>query len=194
LLRGLPGGRTIVRLITVLVLSLALAAPAFAQNDQSAGVAQRGGSSQERVIQQGDEDSRVSAQQEDGGGPSASGSGDCNPNYEGECLDQAGDYDCPEGEENGPNFTQGEVRVVGEDEYELDRDGDGIGCNDQGGGRRGDGGSTPRGGVDSGYGGMAPKVSRQATDQSTPLSLILGGVLFAVVSGGVVFVVVRKRA
>ena len=54
--------------------------------------------------------------------------GDCNPNYADACLDQPGDYDCIEGSGNGPNYT-GQVSVVGDDPYGLDRDGDRIGCN-----------------------------------------------------------------
>lgn len=51
----------------------------------------------------------------------------CHPSYEGACLDQPGDYDCAGGSGNGPNYT-GSVRVVGPDVYDLDRDGDGLGC------------------------------------------------------------------
>lgn len=51
----------------------------------------------------------------------------CNPNYSG-CLKQnAGDYDCAGGSGNGPNYT-GAVQVLGYDEYKLDGDGDGLGC------------------------------------------------------------------
>jgi hypothetical protein len=53
---------------------------------------------------------------------------DCDPNYEGACLDpSAYDYDCEGGSGDGPEYT-GPVEVVGEDVYDLDRDGDGIGC------------------------------------------------------------------
>lgn len=38
-----------------------------------------------------------------------------------------GDYDCLGGFGNGPNYT-GPVRVVGWDEFGLDRDNDGYGC------------------------------------------------------------------
>jgi len=52
----------------------------------------------------------------------------CHP-YEGECLKVGiGDYDCAGGSGNGPNYVQGTVRVVGPDEFDLDRDGDGWGC------------------------------------------------------------------
>lgn len=52
---------------------------------------------------------------------------ECNPNYSG-CLDPyASDYDCASGSGDGPLYT-GTVEVIGYDEYELDDDGDGIGC------------------------------------------------------------------
>ena len=58
----------------------------------------------------------------------AASEGNCDPNYEGACLDpSASDYDCEGGSGDGPDHT-GEVRVVGVDEFGLDRDGDGIGC------------------------------------------------------------------
>jgi hypothetical protein len=51
----------------------------------------------------------------------------CNPNYSG-CLDPlASDYDCEGGSGDGPLYT-GTVEVLGYDEYGLDEDGDGIGC------------------------------------------------------------------
>jgi hypothetical protein len=53
---------------------------------------------------------------------------ECDPNYNGACLDPyASDYDCEGGSGNGPDYT-GEVTVVGVDHYGLDADGDGIGC------------------------------------------------------------------
>jgi hypothetical protein len=52
---------------------------------------------------------------------------ECNPNYSG-CLDpSASDYDCEGGSGDGPLYT-GTVEVLGYDEYGLDEDGDGIGC------------------------------------------------------------------
>jgi hypothetical protein len=52
---------------------------------------------------------------------------ECNPNYSG-CLDPfASDYDCEGGSGDGPLYT-GTVEVIGYDEYELDDDSDGIGC------------------------------------------------------------------
>jgi hypothetical protein len=61
----------------------------------------------------------------EGGTPQGQG---CNANYAGACLDSnASDYDCAGGSGNGPEYT-GPVQVVGYDEYGLDSDGDGIGC------------------------------------------------------------------
>jgi hypothetical protein len=59
----------------------------------------------------------------------ASGGGrDCDPNYRGACLDpNSYDYDCEGGSGDGPDYT-GLVRVVGDDHFDLDRDGDGLGC------------------------------------------------------------------
>jgi hypothetical protein len=55
----------------------------------------------------------------------------CDPNYAGQCLkDGIGDYDCSSGSGNGPNYVYGTVRVVGSDPFGLDRDNDGLGCED----------------------------------------------------------------
>ncbi len=51
----------------------------------------------------------------------------CNSNYSGCLLLNASDYDCAGGSGNGPYYT-GQVRVLGYDEYGLDRDSDGWGC------------------------------------------------------------------
>jgi hypothetical protein len=52
----------------------------------------------------------------------------CDSNYAGACLaPDAYDYDCAGGSGDGPEYT-GEVRVVGADHYDLDRDGDGVAC------------------------------------------------------------------
>ena len=52
----------------------------------------------------------------------------CHPSYEGACLDpNSYDYDCEGGMGNGPDYT-GEVDVVGDDPFDLDRDGDGTAC------------------------------------------------------------------
>jgi hypothetical protein len=42
----------------------------------------------------------------------------------------ASDVDCAGGTGNGPAYVQGPVYVIGQDIYDLDRDGDGIGCED----------------------------------------------------------------
>jgi len=53
----------------------------------------------------------------------------CHPSYVGVCLQEGiGDYDCAGGSGNGPNYIAGPFQVVGYDEFDLDRDGDGIGC------------------------------------------------------------------
>ena len=54
--------------------------------------------------------------------------GACHPSYEGACLDpNSFDYDCESGSGDGPDYT-GAVSVVGDDPFELDRDGDGTAC------------------------------------------------------------------
>jgi Excalibur calcium-binding domain len=52
----------------------------------------------------------------------------CHPSYEGKCVPIASDVDCAGGRGKGPVYVEGPVIVVGPDEYELDRDGDGIAC------------------------------------------------------------------
>ena len=51
----------------------------------------------------------------------------CDPNYSG-CVPIASDVDCSGGSGNGPAYTRGPVQVIGTDIYDLDRDGDGWGC------------------------------------------------------------------
>ena len=52
----------------------------------------------------------------------------CHPSYTGACLDpNASDYDCAGGSGDGPKYT-GFVHVVGYDEFGLDADHDGLGC------------------------------------------------------------------
>lgn len=61
---------------------------------------------------------------------------DCHLSYQGGvdvatggCIRRGvGDYDCARGTGNGPNYVRGPVRVVGLDEFDLDRDRDGIAC------------------------------------------------------------------
>lgn len=60
--------------------------------------------------------------------PDATPGSDCDPNYEGACLDpSSADYDCAGGSGDGPDYT-GPVRSVGSDPFDLDRDGDGLAC------------------------------------------------------------------
>jgi hypothetical protein len=52
----------------------------------------------------------------------------CDPNYSGACVPIASDVDCAGGSGDGPGYVEGPVRVVDSDIYDLDRDGDGVGC------------------------------------------------------------------
>lgn len=52
---------------------------------------------------------------------------DCHPSYD-PCVTVASDADCAGGTGNGPVYVEGPVKVIGPDVYGLDRDGDGIGC------------------------------------------------------------------
>ena len=54
--------------------------------------------------------------------------GECDPNYSGACVPIASDVDCAGGSGNGPAYVRGPVYVVGSDVYDLDRDGNGVGC------------------------------------------------------------------
>lgn len=51
----------------------------------------------------------------------------CDSNYS-PCVPVAVDVDCAGGSGNGPAYVDGPVTVIGSDIYDLDRDGDGIGC------------------------------------------------------------------
>ena len=53
---------------------------------------------------------------------------ECDSNYSGGCVPVASDVDCAGGSGNGPAYVSGTVRVTGADIYDLDRDGDGYGC------------------------------------------------------------------
>ena len=50
----------------------------------------------------------------------------CHPSYD-PCVPLTSDVDCAGGAGNGPAYT-GRVQVIGPDEYDLDADGDGTGC------------------------------------------------------------------
>lgn len=54
--------------------------------------------------------------------------GECHGSYAGVCVPIASDVDCAGGSGDGPAYVRGPLRVVGEDVYDLDRDGDGIAC------------------------------------------------------------------
>lgn len=55
--------------------------------------------------------------------------GNCHPSYSGYCVTAGiGDWDCAGGSGNGPNYLPVPVQVVGYDEYGLDADNDGWGC------------------------------------------------------------------
>lgn len=58
--------------------------------------------------------------------PAAAQPGQCHASYD-PCVPVTSDVDCAGGNGNGPAYT-GQVRVIGPDEYDLDRDGNGIGC------------------------------------------------------------------
>ncbi len=52
----------------------------------------------------------------------------CDPNYSGACVPIDSDVDCSSGSGNGPSYVRGPVTVIGRDIYDLDRDGNGTGC------------------------------------------------------------------
>jgi PASTA domain len=53
----------------------------------------------------------------------------CDPSYPDVCLDPAvEDYDCAGGTGNGPGYVEGPIRVLPPDPFDLDGEGDGVGC------------------------------------------------------------------
>ncbi|HLF79705.1 MAG TPA: hypothetical protein VJB57_19665 [Dehalococcoidia bacterium] len=71
------------------------------------------------------------SESDDSGSPQASSDENCHPNYYGACLNpDSEDYDCEGGGGNGPDFIRGPVYISGSDPFGLDRNGDGIGCNE----------------------------------------------------------------
>ncbi|MCZ4499298.1 MAG: hypothetical protein JWQ74_1851 [Marmoricola sp.] len=62
-------------------------------------------------------------------GTSSSGGGNCTAGYS-PCLPPMSDYDCAGGSGNGPGYAYGPLYVTGSDPYDLDRDGDGVACED----------------------------------------------------------------
>lgn len=51
----------------------------------------------------------------------------CTPGYS-PCLKPSSDYDCAGGSGDGPSYANGPISVSGSDPYDLDSDGDGVGC------------------------------------------------------------------
>ena len=60
--------------------------------------------------------------------PEPQAASQCDANYSGACVPIASEVDCEGGSGNGPAYVRGPVYVVGEDIYDLDADGDGVGC------------------------------------------------------------------
>jgi hypothetical protein len=61
--------------------------------------------------------------------PTTASSRNCDPSYPDVCLDpNAEDYDCAGGSGNGPRYVSGPIRVRPPDPFDLDREGDGWGC------------------------------------------------------------------
>ncbi|MFH0830473.1 MAG: cell wall-binding repeat-containing protein [Parcubacteria group bacterium] len=69
---------------------------------------------------------------DNGGGDTSGGDSgsQCDPNYSGACVPNVypQDVDCEGGSGNGPYYVQGPVQVIGDDRYNLDNDGNGVGC------------------------------------------------------------------
>jgi hypothetical protein len=61
--------------------------------------------------------------------PTTTPARNCDPSYLDVCLDpNAVDYDCAGGSGNGPRYVTGPIRVRPPDPFDLDREGDGWGC------------------------------------------------------------------
>lgn len=59
--------------------------------------------------------------------PAPAPGGGCTPGYD-PCIPPASDVDCAGGSGDGPAYVSGPVTVSGSDPYDLDRDGNGTGC------------------------------------------------------------------
>ena len=61
--------------------------------------------------------------------PQTTSAPNCDPSYPDVCLDPAvEDYDCAGGPGNGPEYVEGPIRVRPPDQFDLDREGNGWGC------------------------------------------------------------------
>ena len=61
--------------------------------------------------------------------PTTTPTRNCDPSYPDICLDpDAVDYDCAGGSGDGPRYVDGPIRVRPPDPFDLDREGDGWGC------------------------------------------------------------------
>lgn len=60
--------------------------------------------------------------------PTAPSGAGCHPSYDPCIADTGGDVDCAGGSGNGPRYVEGPVTVRGDDEYDLDHDDNGVGC------------------------------------------------------------------
>lgn len=81
----------------------------------------------DKVFDQATQDRLTALLNDPPGQGSEGGGGGCNTNYSGCLKANASDYDCAGGSGDGPYYT-GTVQVLGVDEYDLDDDGDGTGC------------------------------------------------------------------
>ena len=59
--------------------------------------------------------------------PATAAQPSCHPGYSG-CVPIDTDVDCAGGSGNGPSYVRGPIRVLGDDPYDLDRNNDGIAC------------------------------------------------------------------
>lgn len=59
--------------------------------------------------------------------PESSARSGCHPSYD-PCVPIADDVDCAGGGGDGPGYVVGPIKVIGPDEYRLDSNGDGVGC------------------------------------------------------------------
>jgi hypothetical protein len=102
--------------------NLAVLRNAISSGELRALVAQAKAEARERRLAR----EQKKAEEAEAAAAAAAGS-NCNPNYSGCLKPNSSDYDCAGGSGNGPDYT-GTVEVLGYDEYGLDADGDGIGC------------------------------------------------------------------